>query len=158
MSSLRFDLIFRYFSSKIMLISKKHIQQNETICGIFKRGGAGNCLIRLTQYPPLVGITCISYLKLKPVYRSVNGDSALKFIIAYRLLICETFEICEFLNGSLLLFKSFHFTYKQCLFVEALTLFQTEFTFKTTFSPVLVINRCDFFIKYRGTFGFFIAL
>ena len=48
------------------MISKKHLQQNETICAIFKeglpkidggpkkKGTQSNCLIRLTQYPPLV--------------------------------------------------------------------------------------------------------
>ena len=113
---------------------------------IFSRGRARKLPIRLTQYPPLVGIMCISYLKLKPVHRSVNGDSALKFIIAYRLLISETLGICEFLNGSLLLFKSFYFTYKQCLFMEALTLFQTEFTFETAFLPVLCMLYVSFFL------------
>ena len=51
-SSPRIDLVFRTFRPDFMMISEKHLQQNETICAIFE-GGRGNCLIRLTQYPLL---------------------------------------------------------------------------------------------------------
>ena len=65
-SSPQIDFIFPTFRPNFILISKKHLQQNETICAIFKggapkidrdpqkKGARSNCLIRLTQYPPLV--------------------------------------------------------------------------------------------------------
>ena len=38
-SSLRIEqLVFSTFRSNLIMISKKHLQQNETICGIFKGG------------------------------------------------------------------------------------------------------------------------
>ena len=60
-SLLQFDLIFRYFSPKIMVISKRNIYSKINLYAVFlrgslkKEGGArANYLICLTQYPPLV--------------------------------------------------------------------------------------------------------
>ena len=54
----RIDLVFPTFRPDFIIISKKHLLPNESVCAIFeggpqKKGGRGNCLICLTQYPPL---------------------------------------------------------------------------------------------------------
>ena len=70
-SSLPFTLSFPYFCPKTRVFSKKkkvftqnrslnkHLHRIETVCAIFegapkKMGAWGNCLICLTQYPPLI--------------------------------------------------------------------------------------------------------
>ena len=80
-SSPRIDLAFPTFRPNFMRITKHHLRLTETISAIFE-GGRGNCLIRLTQYPPLLVRLCpsgISPVQIwQPWYNQLNATFLLR--------------------------------------------------------------------------------
>ena len=61
------------FCPDFIMISQKYLQQNETVCAIFegapkRREARGNCLIRLTQYPPLTRAEGLFFYHLRMLH------------------------------------------------------------------------------------------
>ena len=115
-------------SLRIVLCTlNKHLQRIETVCAIFEGGPeAGDCLIRLTQYPPLRTwkVSCRLKKKLHLLFTAVCSPNELSVFCVYsKIFSCFTFIVSTLSTKRVPLFFNFAPLLTYCFFAVVKSLF-----------------------------------